>query len=73
MAYSKKLHTRMLPPIDASITAVSREMNHPYATPYAWRTQTSRQPAPVPPAAESDDQFDSQAKTTYGVVRRLLV
>ncbi len=66
MAYSKELRerviARMLPLVNASISAVSRELNIPYPTLYAWRTQTSKQPAPVPPAAESDDQFDSQSK-----------
>jgi transposase-like protein len=66
MAYSKELReraiARMLPPVNASISAVSRELNIPYPTLYAWRTQTSKQPPPVPPAAESDNQFDSQSK-----------
>ena len=66
MAYSKELReraiARMLPPINASISAVSRELNIPYPTLYTWRMQSSKQPVPVPPAAESDDQFDSQSK-----------
>ena len=66
MAYSKELReraiARMLPPINASISAVSRELNIPYPTLYTWRTESSKQPAPVSPAAESDDPFDSQSK-----------
>jgi hypothetical protein len=56
MAYSKELCeraiARMLPPINTSISAVSRELNIPYPTLYTWRTHTSKQPTPVPPAAE---------------------
>ena len=59
MAYSEELReraiARMLPPVKASISAVSRELNIPYLTLYAWRTQTRMQPASFPPAAESDD------------------
>ena len=66
MAYSKELRewaiARMLPPVNASISAVSRELNIPYPTLYTWRMQSSKQPAPVPAAAELDDQFDSQSK-----------
>ena len=66
MAYSNELReraiARILPLVNASISAVSRELNIPYPTLYAWRTQTSKQPAPVPPIAESDDQLDSQSK-----------
>ena len=66
MAYSKELRdraiARMLPPINASISAVSRELNIPYPTLYTWRTESSKQPAPVPPVAESNDQFDSWSK-----------
>ena len=65
-SYSKELReraiARMLPPANASISAVSPELNIPYPTLYAWRTQTGKQPAPVPPVVESDDQFDSQSK-----------
>jgi hypothetical protein len=46
MACSKELRERpifrMLPPINASISTVSRELNIPYPTLYAWRTQTSK-------------------------------
>ena len=66
MAYSKELReraiARMLPPINASISAVSRELNIPYPTLYTWRTESSKQPAAVSPTAESDDPFDSQSK-----------
>ena len=66
MAYSKELReraiARMLPPINASISAVSRELNIPYPTLYTWRTESSKQPAPVSPTVESDDPFDSQSK-----------
>jgi hypothetical protein len=37
-------------------------LNIPYLTLYAWRKQTSKQPAPVPAAAELDDHFNSQSK-----------
>jgi transposase-like protein len=53
---------RMLPPVNASISAVSCELNISYPTLNAWRAQTSKQAAPVQPDAESDDQFDSQSK-----------
>ena len=55
MAYSKELReraiARMLPAINASICAVSRELNIPYPTLYTWRTESSKQPAPVPTGA----------------------
>ena len=42
MAYSKELReraiARLLPPINASLSAVSQELNIPYQTLYAWRT-----------------------------------
>ena len=48
--------------INASISTVSSELNIPYPTLYTWRMESSKQPAPVPPAPKSDDQFDSQGK-----------
>lgn len=66
MAYSKELReraiARMLPPINASLSAVSQELNIPYQTLYAWRTQSSKHPVPVTQAREADDQFDAQSK-----------
>jgi hypothetical protein len=47
---------------NATIFVVSRKLNIPNPTPYSWRKQTSKQPAPVPPAAEFKCQFDSQSK-----------
>jgi transposase-like protein len=48
MAYSKELReraiARLLPPINASLSAVSQELNIPYQTLYAWRTQSSKRP-----------------------------
>ena len=66
MAYSKELReraiARMLPPINASLSAVSQELNIPYQTLYAWRAQSSKQAVPVTQAREADDQFDAQSK-----------
>jgi transposase-like protein len=66
MAYPKEFReraiARMLPPINASISAVSRELNIPYPTLYTWRTERRKQLAPVPATAESNDLFDSQNK-----------
>jgi hypothetical protein len=53
---------RMLPLFNASISSVSRGWKIPYPTLYAWCTFASKQAPPVPPAAECDDQFDSQCK-----------
>ena len=68
MAYSKELReraiARMLPPINASLSAVSQELNIPYQTLYAWRTQSSKHPAPVTQAREAEDLFDAQTKFT---------
>ncbi len=68
MAYSKELRdraiARMLPPINASISAVSEELNIPYQTLYAWRTQSAKQPLPAAPARETDDQLDPHSKFT---------
>jgi hypothetical protein len=51
MAYSKELLeraiARLLPPINASLSAVSQELNIPYQTLYARRTQISKHPVPV--------------------------
>ncbi len=52
----------MLPPINASLSAVSQELNIPYQTLYAWRKQSSKHPVPVTQAREADDQFDAQSK-----------
>ena len=68
MAYSKELReraiARMLPPINASLSAVSQELNIPYQTLYAWRTQSSKHPVPVTPAREAEGLFDAQTKIT---------
>jgi hypothetical protein len=52
----------MLPPVSASIFAFSHELNIPEPTLYAWRSQTNKKQAPVPPVAKLDYQFDSQSK-----------
>jgi hypothetical protein len=66
MAYSKELRerasARMLPPDNALIYAVSRELCIPYSTLYALLTQITKQPAAGPPNAETDDPFDWQSK-----------
>jgi transposase-like protein len=66
MAYSKEVReraiARMLPPINASLSALSQELNIPYQTLYGWRTQSSKHPVPVTQAREADDQFDAQTK-----------
>ena len=68
MAYSKELReraiARLLPPINASLSAVSQELNIPYQTLYGWRTQSSKQPLPVTQAREAEDLFDAQTKFT---------
>ena len=68
MAYSKELreraNARMLSPINASLSAVSRELNIPYQTLYAWRTQSSTQPVSVTQAREAEDLIDAQTKFT---------
>ena len=66
MAYSKELRersiARMLPPINASLSTVSKEFNIPYQTLYAWRTQSSKQQVPVSQAGEAEDLIDAQTK-----------
>jgi hypothetical protein len=52
---------RMFHSDNATISVVSSKLKFPNSTLYSWRTQTSKQPAPVPPAAELDDQFNSQS------------
>ena len=68
MAYSKELRERaiaqLLPPINASLSAVSQELNIPYQTRYAWRTQSSKQQVPVSQAGEAEDLIDAQTKFT---------
>jgi len=68
MAYSKELReraiARLLPPINASLSAVSQELNIPYQTLYAWRTERSKHPSPVTQAREAEDLFDAQTKFT---------
>ena len=68
MAYSKELReraiARMLSPINASLSAVSRELNIPYQTLYAWCTQSSKQPVSVTQAREAEDLIDAQTKFT---------
>jgi transposase-like protein len=68
MAYPKELReraiARMLPPINASLSALSQELNIPYQTLYAWRTQSSKHPAPVTQAREAEDLFDAHTKFT---------
>jgi transposase-like protein len=68
MAYSKELReraiARLLPPINASFSAVCQELNIPYQTLYAWRTQSSKHPVPVTQAREAEDLFDAQTKFT---------
>ena len=68
MAYPKELReraiARMLPPINASLSALSQELNIPYQTLYAWRTQSSKQQGPVTQAREAEDLFDAQTKFT---------
>ncbi len=55
---------RILPPINGSISAVSKEVNIPYQSLNAWRTQSGKQPRPVTPVREEDDQLDMQSKFT---------
>jgi hypothetical protein len=43
---------------------LSQELNIPYQTLYAWRTQSSKQPLPVTQASEAEDLFDAQTKFT---------
>ena len=66
MAYSKELRERaiaqLLPPINASLSTVSKELNIPYQTLYAWRTQSSKQQVPVSQAGEPEDLIDAQTK-----------
>lgn len=66
MAYSKELReraiARMLPPINASLSAVSQELNIPYQTLYTWRTHSSKQSVPVTQAREAENLFDAQSK-----------
>jgi transposase-like protein len=68
MAYPKELReraiARMLPPINASLSALSQELNIPYQTLYAWRTQSSKHPAPVTQAREAEHLFDAHTKFT---------
>jgi transposase-like protein len=68
MANSKELRERaialLLPPINASLSAVSQELNIPYQTLYAWRTQSSKQQGPVSQAGEAEDLIDAQTKFT---------
>ena len=66
MAYSKELRERaiaqLLPPINASLSTVSKELNIPYQTLYAWLTQSSKQQAPVSQVGEPEDLIDAQTK-----------
>ena len=66
MAYSKELRERavaqLLPPINASLSTVSKELNIPYQTLYAWRTQSSKQQVPITQAGEPEDLIDAQTK-----------
>jgi len=68
MAYSKELReraiARLLPPINASLSAVSQELNIPYQTLYTWRTQSCKHPVPVTQAREAEDLFDAHTKFT---------
>ena len=66
MAYSKELREQAIaqlhPPINASLSTVSKELNIPYQTLYAWRTQSSKQQVPVSQAGEAEDLIDAQTK-----------
>jgi transposase len=52
----------MITPINASISAVSRELNIPFPPLFARRLQTCNQAPQVTPPAELDHKFDSQSK-----------
>ena len=66
MAYSKELReraiARMLPPINASLSTVSKDLNIPYQTLYAWHTKSRKQQVPVSQAGEPEDLIDAQTK-----------
>jgi hypothetical protein len=54
----------MLPPINASLSALSQELNIPYQTLYGWRTQSCKHPVPVTQTREVEDLFDPKTKFT---------
>ena len=68
MAYSKELRERaiawMLSPINASLPAVSRELNIPCQTLYSWHTQSSKEEVSASQAREVGEPFDAHSKLT---------
>lgn len=53
---------RMLPLINASLSAVSKELSISYQTLYAWRAQSNKQPVLVTQAREAEDLCGRQLR-----------